>query len=134
MNTPITLSAADVASIRRLLDPGNLRSGIPPNARPELERLLNKSRVSEDDSTLENHVGLHDLVTLVNPDDSSDWYRLEIVEPTNADVDRDRISLCHPMCLAVLGRRLEEVVQWDTGHGLRRMQIASVVKTELAAV
>lgn len=79
-------------------------------------------------------MGLHDLVTLVNPDDSSDWYRLEIVKPTNADVDRDRISLCHPMCLAVLGRRLDEEVEWDTGHGLRRMQIASVVKTEPAAV
>ena len=134
MNTPITLSAADVASIRRLLDPGNLRSGIPPNARPELERLLNRSRVSEDNSTLENHVGLHDLVTLVKPDDSSDWYRMKIVVPANADVDRDRISLCHPMCLAVLGRRLDEEVEWDTDHGLRRMQIASVVKTEFAAV
>ena len=92
------------------------------------------SRVSEDDAILENHVGLHDPVTLVNPDDSSDWYRMEIVEPTEADLDRDRISLCHPMCLAVLGRRLNEAVEWDTGHGLRRMQIAAVDKAALAAV
>lgn len=134
MNTSIMLSAADAASIRRLLDTGNPRSGIPPNARPGIEHLLATSLVSEDDAILENHVGLHDPVTLVNPHDSSDWYRMEIVEPTEADVDRDRISLCHPMCIAVLGRRLNETVEWDTVHGLRSMRIAAIDKTLLAAI
>jgi transcription elongation GreA/GreB family factor len=134
MNTTITLSAADATSIRRLLDTGNPRSGIPPNARPGIERLLSTSRISEDDAILENHVGLHDPVTLVNPNDSSDWYRMEIVEPAEVDLDRDRISLCHPMCLAILGARLDEEVEWDTGHSLRRMRIASVVKAALATV
>jgi transcription elongation GreA/GreB family factor len=134
MKTSMILSAADAASIRRLLDTGDPRSGIPPNSRPAIERLLATAKVTEDDAILEIHVGLHESVTLVNPDDSSDWYRMEIVEPSAADVDRDHISLCHPMCLAVLGRRLDEEVEWDTGHGLRRMRVAALDKAALAAL
>jgi transcription elongation GreA/GreB family factor len=128
------LSTGDAASIRGILDTRDPRRAVPRSARAEIERLLSTSRVSGDDTILGSHVGLYDPVTLVNPDDSSDWYRMEIVEPAEVDLDRDRISLCHPMCLAVLGGRLNEVVEWDTGHGLRRMRIASVDKASLAAV
>jgi transcription elongation GreA/GreB family factor len=134
MNTSSTLSAADAASIRRLLDARDPRHGIPPTARAALDHLLAISQVSSDDAVLENHVGLHDPVTLVNPDDSSDWYRMVIVTPTEGDVDQDRIPLSHPMCLAVLGRRLNEPVEWDTNHGIRRMRIAELEKNTLAGV
>ena len=134
MKHSITLSAADAALIRKLLDSGDLRSGIPPNYRPAIERLLVTAQVSENDAVLECHVGLHKPVTLVNPGDSSDWYRMEIVKPAEADVDLDRISLCHPMCIAVLGRRLDETVEWDTGHGIRRMRVTALEKTVLSAV
>lgn len=132
MKTSITLSAADAASIRKLLDDGDHRPGIPPTTRAAIERLLAASRTSADEALLKNHVGLHDPVALVNPDDPSDWYRMEIVEPAEADLDSDRISLAHPMCLAVLGRRLDEPVEWDTGHGMRRMRIAAVGEAALA--
>jgi len=134
MKHPITLSAADAASIRRLLHAGEPHHGIPPISRAALQDLMAASRVSDDDTVLENHVGLHDPVTLVNPGDSSDWYRMEIVTPAETDVDRDRISLAHPMCLAVLGRRLDEPVEWDTGHGIRRMRISAMEKAALAGV
>lgn len=135
MKTTITLSAADAATIRELVDHGTPYPGISAASRARLKDLLAVARVcDEDDANLDNHVGLHDPVTLINPRDSSDWYRMEIVAPTEADVDRDRISLAHPMCLAVLGRRLDAEVEWDTGHGIRHMRIAELDKAALAAV
>ncbi len=134
MNTNTLLNAADAAVIRKLLNVWDPRSGVPPNARPAVEHLLASSGVSENSAILEHQVGLHDVVTLVNPRDPSDWYRMVVVEPASADLDRDHISFCHPMCLAVLGRRLDDEVEWDTGHGVRCMRIASLDKVGIAVV
>lgn len=134
MKTSITLGAADAATIRELVDHGTPYPGIPAASRTRLGHILATSRVSDDDAILEKHVGLHEPVTLVNPDDAADWYRMEIVAPSEADVDEDRIPLTHPMCLAVLGRRINEAVEWDTGHGIRHMRIAAVDKAALAGV
>lgn len=132
MKTSITLSPADAASIRNLLDTREPNPGIPPASRTAIDRLLKNSSACDHDEILESHVGLYESVTLKNPNDSSDWYQMEIVLPADANVDQDRISLAHPMCLAILGRRLDEAVEWDTGHGLRRMRIAAVDKAAFA--
>lgn len=131
MKTSIIINPADAGTILKFLDPGEPHRGIPPSALAALGDLLAIARVSEDDGVLENHVGIHDPVTLVNPADASDWYRMEIVSPGEADVDVDRISICHPMSLAVLGRRRNVEVEWDTGHGVRHMRIAEVEKSGL---
>ena len=132
MKPSIILSPADAASIRNLLDTRESHPGLPPASRAAIDRLLTDSSACGLDEILESHVGLYEPVTLRNPNDSSDWYRMEIVLPADADVDQDRISLAHPMCLAILGRRLDEAVEWDTGHGLRRMRIAEVDKAAFA--
>ncbi len=132
MKNKLILSAADAAEIRRLIDPAEPHPGISATARNMLANLLEIARVTDNEARLENHVGLNDPVTLTNPDDTSDWYRMEIVIPTDADVDHDRISLSHPMCLAVLGRTVGEAVEWDTGHGVRHMRIAAFDKAGMA--
>ena len=131
MKTSIIINSADAGTIVKFIDPGEPHPGIPPSAVAALRDLLAIARVSEDDGELENHVGIHDPVTLVNPADASDWYRMEMVPHGEADVDMDRISICHPMSLAVLGRRRNAEVEWDTGHGVRHMRIAEVEKSDL---
>lgn len=127
----LLLATADAAAIRHLLDHGTPGSGIPPTSRTALERLLARSEIGDDPATRNHHVGLGDRVTLVNPDDATDWYRMEIVLPSEADIEQERISICHPMSLAVLGRPIDELAEWDTGHGLRRMRIVALEQAVL---
>ena len=131
----IALSHQDAASIRKLLRQAEITAaGLPPPACVALETLLEHASILDPEHpALEARAGLCDPVTLVSPDDRSDWYRMEIVPPAEACVDEDRISLAHPMSLAVLGRRLGETVQWDTGHGLRTMRLESIEKAALAS-
>ena len=133
-NHTIALSTHDAASIRKLLRQAEITAaGLPPPACLALENLLEHASILDPEHpALESRVGLCDPVTLISPEDRSDWYQMEIVPPAEACVDEDRISLAHPMSLAVLGRRLGETVQWDTGHGLRTMRLESIEKAALA--
>ncbi len=131
MKTSIIINPADAETIKNLIDPDDPPAGMTPTALSALRDMLATARVSKDDEILENHVGLHDPVTLVNPADASDWYRMEIVPPADADVNMDHISICHPMSLAVFGRRRNAEVEWDTGHGIRHMRIEEIGKSGL---
>ena len=133
-NHTIALSTHDAASIRKLLRQAEITAaGLPPPACLALENLLEHASILDPEHpALESRVGLCDPVTLISPEDRSDWYQMEIVHPAEACVDEDRISLAHPMSLAVLGRRLGETVQWDTGHGLRTLRLESIEKAALA--
>lgn len=75
-----------------------------------------------------SHVGIGDRISLVSPEDPSDVFQFAVAMPREADVDADRISVCHPLCLAVLGRGCGEEVAWETPKGSRRMRIAAIQK------
>lgn len=128
MKTTHLLSKPDVSALRSLVDHADFLPKLQPDQRDALLRLLETTQTTADESILEDRVGLHDKITLVCCDDPTDWYQMEIVLPQEADVDADRISILHPMCLATLGRRLEEEVSWDTSHGIRTMKITRIHK------
>ena len=101
-NHTIALSTHDAASIRKLLRQAEITAaGLPPPACLALENLLEHASILDPEHpALESRVGLCDPVTLISPEDRSDWYQMEIVPPAEACVEEDRISLAHPMSLA----------------------------------
>lgn len=98
--------------------------------RQALARWVDEALVTFDAAELEDRVELHDRVTLVSPSDPSDWFQLEIVPPSESDIDRDLIPVTSAVSLAVLGRKVGERAVWETQAGTRAMTIASLRKKE----
>lgn len=128
MKTTPLLLKSDASTLRSMLDHEDFLPKLQPDQRESLMRLLDTAHTTSDESIMENRVGLHDVVTLVCCDDPADWYQMEIVLPHEADIDSDRITVVHPMCLAMLGHSLEDEISWDTHHGIRTMKINGIRK------
>lgn len=132
MKTNLILSKADVELLQQLID-STVTPRLTPPQQDELRTLINRAQISDDASLLKKHVSLYDAVTLVNPEDPSDWYQMEPVPPAEADLDEDRISVTCPMCQATLGRRMDDTVTWETANGERSMTITAIRKRALIA-
>jgi transcription elongation GreA/GreB family factor len=132
MKSTRLLWEADYGSLRSMIDCQDDVPRLSAAERESLEQLLAESRTTRDERALEEHVALQDAIRLVCPTDRADWYEFEIVPPRSADVDADRISVTHPMCLAVLGKAMGDQVSWDTTHGIREMTIERIHKAAAA--
>jgi len=93
-----------------------------------LRDLLENATITEDETLLAGRVGLGDEVLLISPKNQRDTFKLRIVTPSEADIDRDRIPVSLPIAQAVLGRRLGESVSWMAPVGLRVMRIELLKK------
>lgn len=101
--------------------------------REALESLLKQCAIATRPEGAEEHVGLGDRITLMSPLDPDDWIELEIVAPSEADLDADRIPVTSPISLAVLGRPSGAAVSWEAPGGTRKMVVSSVRKRALTA-
>ena len=127
MNSYRLLCEADLSRLESLLE--TTSSPRPtPEQRSALRAVLAETSSTHDLAELESHIALGDQITLVSPLDSRDWYKPEIVMPSEVDLDDDLISVLTPMGLAVLGRRIGESVSWETPVGIRQMTITAVRK------
>ena len=80
------------------------------------------------------HAGLGDQIALVSTTDSRDFFSFQIVTPHEANLDLDKLPVTLPISLAVLGRRVNAVVSWETPRGTREMRIVAVKKCERYAI
>lgn len=127
------LNEADHLRLQTLLDDDTSTPRLTAENKRLLRQFLQESDLARKEADTRDRVGLSDQVTLVSPDDSRDWFKLQIVLPAEQDLDADRISILAPIARAVLGRRSGERVSWETPAGLRRMTIATLRKVELQA-
>lgn len=127
------LNEADHLRLQTLLNDDTSIPRLNAENKRSLRLLLQESDLARTEADTSDRVGLYDAVTLVSPDDSRDWFKLQIVMPAEQDPDADRISILAPIARAVLGRRSGERVSWEAPAGLRRMTIATLRKAELQA-
>lgn len=133
MQPSLFLSQKDHVLLTELLY--HRRPGLIPAAESvdALSKLLAWSHPYPHDAIeLSGHVGLGDRVRLEAPENAADFYEPSIVLPADADLDTDRLSILTPIGFAVIGRKIGDLVSWETPRGLREMKIASLRKLELA--
>jgi transcription elongation GreA/GreB family factor len=94
----------------------------------ELGALLPLLTIDEYPARLQDHVGFHDHVLLISPEDETDDFRLRIVMPHEADPDRGLVSVLAPVSLALIGRPRDGIIAWPANGSLREMRIASIRK------
>ena len=77
-------------------------------------------RIGPDVVTMNSEVQVQDL-------DTHQTVVFRLVFPRAANAAAGRISVLAPLGMAVLGRRVGEVVTWRTPGGLRRLQVGHLV-------
>ena len=130
MKKSIILSAEDQRQLRDVLE--HKAAGHKPTEEEQeaLGAILSAATEPSSDEEAASWVGLGDLISLVSPKDSSDYFNLRIVLPAEASPDDDLVSVLFPISLAAIGRRSGENVSWETPRGVREMRIVAVSKAE----
>lgn len=110
MNSIIVLSDRDHSKLSALLYhrlPGLIPHPIPHAA---LSGFLEASRIDNDPQTLRQRVELRDHVILHSPEHDIGQHEFRIVLPADVDTSPERLSVLSPLGLALLGRRVGELV------------------------
>jgi regulator of nucleoside diphosphate kinase len=94
----------------------------------ELERahVVSSSEIPADVVTMNSEVAVRDL-------DSGAETVFKLVFPSEADVDRQKISILAPVGTAVLGYQVGDTIEWKVPGGIRRLQIERVLYQPEAA-
>jgi len=129
MNPSILLGERDRSTLSALLH-HQLPGLIPhPEAYDALSGFIGSSRICNDESTLDVHVGLGDLVILSSPKRSRS---IRIVLPREARDGTELISVLSPPGLSILGRKVGTEIVWPSPAGSQRAVIREVIKNSLA--
>lgn len=129
MNPTIILSGRDRSTLSALFH-HQLPGLIPhPEAYDALSGFIGSSRTCDEESTLDVHVGLGDLVILSSPKRSRS---VRIVLPAKARDATEFVSVLSPCGLSILGRKVGTSVTWTSPAGPQRAVIREVFKDALA--
>ena len=122
----IVVTAFDQNRLRSLLD-GFRRWNARDRAHVDhLEAELDRAEivlpvdVPVDVVTMNSEVAVRDL-------DSNEEMTFAVVFPSDADINRQRISILAPMGTAVLGYRVGETIDWKVPGRTRRLKIERVL-------
>jgi len=91
----------------------------------ELEALLDRARVVEDDATGSENVGLGCIV-MVRDLETEDQWEYTIVDATSADPANDRISYSSPVGQALMRKVIGDVITVAIPDGTARYEIVSI--------
>jgi regulator of nucleoside diphosphate kinase len=94
----------------------------------ELDRaqIVPPDEIPPDVVTMHSEVALRDL-------DTGEALTFRLVYPSEADADRQRVSILAPIGTAVLGYRAGDTVEWTVPGGTRRLRIERVLYQPEAA-
>jgi regulator of nucleoside diphosphate kinase len=70
-------------------------------------------------------ITMHTRAELVDVE-TNEQLELLLVYPVDGNVWKGRISIFHPLSVAMLGRRVGEQVEWQVPYGTRRFQVSAV--------
>ena len=91
----------------------------------ELEAILDRSAVVEDEALDKDTVGLGATVMLLDKESDDEW-ECTIVDDASADPIKDLISFSSPVGKALIGKRVGEVIVVEVPDGTAHYEIVSM--------
>ena len=92
----------------------------------ELEAILERAVVMEDEAISKDTVGLGSTVMLLNKVEEDDEWECTIVDDASADPLKDLISFSSPVGKALIGKKVGEVIEVAVPAGKAHYEIVSV--------
>lgn len=91
----------------------------------ELKGIFGNAQVLDPDHIPTDHVGVGSLVKL-SDQDFDDQFEIRIVASIEADPNRDLISNESPMGVAVMGRKVGDIAEFDAPDGKKKYKIVGI--------
>jgi transcription elongation GreA/GreB family factor len=130
MKSQIILNEEDEARLRAILTHNSKPPYPDAGKKIILQKVLDVAQISRSETDLNQRVGFYDLITLVSPIDSLDFFKFHIVMPHESDIDQDRLSISTPIATSAIGRRTGDLIQWFTPTGTREMRLIAIRKSD----
>jgi len=128
----IYITHSDLTRLKELLQVGIISAGRDRESLENLHRELDRAHivrptvVPHDVVTMNSRVRLRDLETNVEK-------TYTLVFPSEANLERRRISVLAPIGTAILGYRVGETVEWRVPRGMRNLRIEEILYQPEAA-
>jgi regulator of nucleoside diphosphate kinase len=122
----ILITDEDMARLRELVHHGRKTSRKDQSHLEELHGELDYAEVVASGEVPSDVVTMHSTAR-VRDLDSGKRAEYTLVFPTDADIERSRISVLAPIGTALIGYRAGDIVEWATPGGVRRLQIERVL-------
>jgi regulator of nucleoside diphosphate kinase len=122
----IVITRDDMARLRDLVRQGRTTARRDLDHLAELDRELDHAEIVEPGDVAADVVTMHSTVRVRDLDRGvRRVYTLAF--PTEADIERRRISILAPIGTALIGYRAGDQVEWPTPGGTRRLEIEEVL-------
>jgi regulator of nucleoside diphosphate kinase len=123
----IYINEVDLARLRKLIDlaretDNDANRMYLDRLEGELERaqVVNPNDIPKDVVTMRSTARLKDL-------DSGKEMVYSLVFPSEADVDKGKISVLAPVGTAMIGYRAGDLIEWEVPSGLRRLKVEEII-------
>lgn len=122
----IVITRDDMARLRELVRHGRQAARRDLSHLADLDRELDHAEIVEAEEVAADVVTMHSTVR-VRDLDSGVRRDYTLAFPTEADIERRRISILAPIGTALIGYRAGDRVEWPTPGGTKRLEIEEVL-------
>lgn len=126
----LTLVQRELDTLKKYLQEAILTDFNKKNLLSELA----SAQVVNEEELPENVIGLNSVVH-IEERNSRKSFIFQIVQPTYADVKKNKIAISAPIAIALLGYRTGSTVKWEMPGGVQEFEVLKVtrIKAERAA-
>lgn len=123
-NVQLTISKSDFELLQNHL---NLSSKLSSFNKKKLSEELKNAKVLKD-SELPNDVVTLNSYVEIEEVDSHQVFKFQLVNPAEANMKSNKLSVLAPIGVALLGYRTGAKVQWEMPNGLKTFKIVKVTQ------
>ena len=98
----------------------------------DLEEELNRGKVVESKAIPENIITMNSKIRIRNLDTNEEMI-FQLVFPEDADSSQEKISILAPIGTAVIGYKVDDIIEWKIPAGLARLKIEEILYQPEAA-
>ena len=98
----------------------------------DLEEELNRSKVVESKAIPENIITMNSKIRIRNLDTNEEMI-FQLVFPDDADSSQEKISILAPIGTAVIGYKVDDIIEWKIPVGIARLKIEEILYQPEAA-
>jgi len=92
----------------------------------DLEEELNRGKVVESKTIPKNVVTMNSKIRIKNLNTKEEMI-FQLVFPDDVDSSQDKISVLAPIGTAVIGYKVEDIIEWKVPVGLARLKIEEIL-------
>ncbi len=98
----------------------------------DLEEELSQGKVVESKAIPENIITMNSKIRIRNLDTNEEMI-FQLVFPEDADSSQEKISILAPIGTAVIGYKVDDIIEWKIPVGLARLKIEEILYQPEAA-